>query len=929
LAALQRGESSARPAADSPESIEVDTLWSQERAAALIGAESEKPLRPEDELDAPLQPETQGRLVLTQDELDAVLAGGNAEDSLNETGLDDVISVRPLGPDPDRLLVSPLTEVPADAQAAEVAGDLTPEMTGADLLQADLTSLFADSTRKVSAAESDTGSGTHAGDGPDAEAVGVSQDLLDALLAEAEGTKPPAPASPKASPSSVAAPAPSPRSEPAAAMATASKRYRARFFAAAAAAVIVGGGTYLYLSSHPLRTPQDLRGLETTSIRPLAHAVRVANAYIEEGDYARALAELEAPLTHARPSQERTAAEYVYTEAAFRALPADAPDQTLDQLHDRIDMLVQGARSHPRAAEALVWKAELYQRQRLPSAATAVYREIIRNYGLAPNLDDVLYDAAANALSMEDYETGAGYLQRLLTDHPGSRLAGPAKLLLGDAYNGAGQRDSARVIYIQIAEANATVPLGAEAYARLGTLAHDEGRYQDAITLLETRRQMATTLQGNEQVYLTLAKAYRGAQNPAEAEVVLRELIDFFPENPYTPEAYVELSQVLEERGFRQEALRLARRAATTYPRIPLVLRNHGEITGHAGFHAEAAEAFIAAEAAGAKDPGVLLRAAGHFHKTQNLPRAVAAYEQVLVHYATRPEALEAGIALAKLDYEQNRLSKAIERLENLATVTQGRPHRVPVLTTLAGLYAGLGMDQRAGQIYGQIAAVTSDPELLAQAATALLRAGHLDEGLRVAARVERSKVSPEKAYALLMQQGLTLLRADPERGLGLMEEAYASYPESHDAGWGQRLLEAYLTSDRSAYARRLVMDLHAKAQHDPSHLPDLVRAAVTWGDFLYDRQDYRAAADAYALIPADRAATFPEGDWALFQRANALLQISDFEGSIRLFDAIAAGKGPWAREAATKAKYARVEQRLRGMPVTPPEGAARTGAAA
>jgi tetratricopeptide (TPR) repeat protein len=508
-----------------------------------------------------------------------------------------------------------------------------------------------------------------------------------------------------------------------------------------------------------------------------------------------------------------------------------------------------------------------------------------------------------------------------MNEHGSSPLAGPGKLLLGDAYHGAGQTDSARVIYIQVAESHVNSPLGGEAHARLGNLAYEEGRYQDAIDQLELRREQATSVKGNEHVYLLLAKAHRAAGNPAEAEVVLRELIDFFPENPYTPEAYVELSQVLEERGMRQEALRLARRTALSYPGVPLVLRNEGELLSKAGIYAEAAEALVAAEAAGDKDPKLLLRAAQNYQQADDLAKASGVYEDLITRYAVTPEAFEGGIALAQVDYERGQLRKSLERLERLATVSEGKPQYLPVMKALGDLYSEIGLDTRAAQAYSRVAAVATEPETLARAAAALLTAGSVDEGMTVADRVDRTKVSAAQAYELLMRHGEALLRVDPDRALALMEEAYATYPEEHTPAWGQRLLDAYLTSDRSAYARRLVMDMEADARQNQAALPDLVRGAVAYGDYLYGRQDYRAAADAYALIPETADVESQDVEWSRFQRANALLQLGDFEGSIPLFDAVASAKGHWAKDAALKGKYGRLEQRMRGMTVTPAPG--------
>jgi tetratricopeptide (TPR) repeat protein len=153
------------------------------------------------------------------------------------------------------------------------------------------------------------------------------------------------------------------------------------------------------------------------------------------------------------------------------------------------------------------------------------------------------------------------------------------------------------------------------------------------------------------------------------------------------------------------------------------------------------------------------------------------------------------------------------------------------------------------------------------------------------------------------------------------MEEAALSYPEQRTPEADERLLETYLSLERPAAARRLVMELAARARANPADAPHLAESAIVWGDYLYRKGDFRAAADAFsiAIEAADRAhpaETTPRNDpsWAKYQRANALLALSDFDGSIALFQEVAASDAPWAAEAGLKADYARLEQRRRGI---------------
>ena len=92
----------------------------------------------------------------------------------------------------------------------------------------------------------------------------------------------------------------------------------------------------------------------------------------------------------------------------------------------------------------------------------------------------------------------------------------------------------------------------------------------------------------------------------------------------------------------------------------------------------------------------------------------------------------------------------------------------------------------------------------------------------------------------------------------------------------------------------------------------------MLWGDDLYDRGDYRTAADAYylALEAADNMTMPPEQPgldprWAKFRRAGALLELRDFGAGLPLLDEVAETDAPWASEARTQAEMARLEQRL------------------
>ena len=103
-------------------------------------------------------------------------------------------------------------------------------------------------------------------------------------------------------------------------------------------------------------------------------------------------------------------------------------------------------------------------------------------------------------------------------------------------------------------------------------------------------------------------------------------------------------------------------------------------------------------------------------------------------------------------------------------------------------------------------------------------------------------------------------------------------------------------------------MDFVVRVQQDEAERPAFEQAVVTWADYLYERSDFRAAADAYAMILTKAPGASDQRKWAEFQRANALLQVADYRGSINLFDS-----GCRVRESV--GRRSRRESRLRPHP--------------
>jgi tetratricopeptide (TPR) repeat protein len=690
------------------------------------------------------------------------------------------------------------------------------------------------------------------------------------------------------------------------------KQHAAKLSLALAAGLVVGLTTFTYLYVNPTREP----GLEMQAFAKLAsleEAVQAAEGLIEQGNYAAADQRLTQALEGIPADASTRDARHLRLRARFAALPdGPVPQATAQALHDEIDTLVQESPSHVSAPQALMWKADLFARDNALYAARDTYERVLTFYGSIDDLDKVLEQAAHIALELKQPGQAGEYLRRLLRDMPGSPRAAQAKLMLGDANAAVGDIVNARRIYQELADSQPGTALGAKAYARLGQMAYDEGEYPLAISILEDRLATATTLDGNDEVYLLLAQSYRAAGQTAESERVLQELLNFLPESEVTPLAFVELSRVLQDLGRERDAARTAGQALQHYPGNAAVLRRQGEMLAVVGDATEAARALEAARGAGASDPKLLLEAGRRLAQEEDFTQAQDTYEQLQRDFPGSPEAFDGAIELAGVLYKSGQVQMGLEGLEKLTQATRGRPQHLPALLALGALYNDAGLTERAVQAFEQVAAQANDPQTLAQAARAMLSAGAVEQGLAAAQRVEPARLVDAEAYSLLTACGGALLQVDPRRAVEVLEGARTTYPDQTAAEGDLLLLDAYLASGQTARARALVMDFDTRARRDPAALGDMQQAAVAWGDHLFERGDYRAAADAYLLALKEGAPSTRDSQWACFQRANALLALSEYEQSLALYDELSQTTNPWAEASRVKADYARLEQRLR-----------------
>jgi outer membrane protein assembly factor BamD (BamD/ComL family) len=693
-----------------------------------------------------------------------------------------------------------------------------------------------------------------------------------------------------------------------------------------AASLLMGGltaltsGVLLHLNRQII-----LEDVQPHAGAELEVALERAREEVAGGDYPAAISELEVPVARAMPGAARNDAIYVLLEAKYRASRAEYGSDEFDKLSALIEDTVAQAPSHARAPEALGWRAELFKKD-APQTALDIYKKIFDHYAEAPELDKMLLDASKLALAQNDPLTSAIYAQDLLRRFPASPWAGEAILAVGDANLIAGNEADARTTFVRIAQSEPDSGLGAQAFLRLGRLAYDTGDYDQAIMQLAKRLETTTTTEGNDEVYLLLAQSYRKAGKLNEARDTLNDLLNIFEVGPVTPRAYIEYSQVLESLGEREKAVKIAQRAAMEFPSNPEVQRNTGELLGLSGNPLAAATSLVAADDAGAADPSLLLTAARYYRTANMRDEAAKIYDRLKANYGGSQAALAGGIEAAQLRYSEGDAEGALDDLEALQAATRGTEHMLPALQAMQEIYRDLGLSDHVRSMGREIAQQATSPEVLASTAVNLLEAGDLESAQNAIDKIDFSLLQGPVAFNLLMKEGEALLAVAPQRGLEKLEEAHFNYPDARTREADQLLLQTYLATGRPAAARRLVMELKSDVEARPSDTPYLVDAAIAWGDYLYDKEDYRTAEFAYAMAEEAglKASETVAGirshpDWARYQRANALLRLADYEGCVALYDKIAASDSSWAGEAAVKAGLARLEQRQRGIEMPPP----------
>jgi len=874
--------------------------------------------RPETETpsDVATAPGAVGQTVplVTEEELNRVLAGEDSEQPLDHQTLDAVLPEARGGATGDM-------DMPLAASSEQPAETLTPPSVEEDIAQPrELSAVPWADAGKVDEGGDDVGSENLAAAGtvqqrPDTDEA--AQAAINALLNR--------PASPpeKAAPEKVKEAGIVPESGPAALPVPETRRRTrlrvlprvppsllAKAGLSVAAGLLFGVTAYVLLSNYQTQVP-DLEVPDVSKTHGLQQTIENANGLMKSGDYAGARRVLEGPAREAPPSPLRTQVELMRIEAAYRSLGPNATQFDIELVNSYIDTFLANSHTHPEAPKVLQWKADLYERVGIPLAAYDIYAQILSDYQALPDKPALLLRAGRLALGAERYQKAAEHLEQLVREYPEAKQAAEGKILLGEALARLGRQDEGEALLIQVAEANKHTVWGAQACAALGRMALDRGDYPAAIELLRRRLQSGTTSEGNDNILLMLAGAYRATNQMQEAQDALRDIIRFFPESGSASQAYIELTEVLDLLGRRDDALRIASEAAHEHPKDPKVLLQYARMRELAGDSRGAAEVLLGAEETSLSTPESLLMAGNQFLKAGYPGDARDAFERLASKFPGTPQAVAGKVALARIALDNNEASRALHTLEEMAVVTANTPQETEVLLALGDMYQELGLPKRAADAYRTAASRSSDPEVLAKAAMALYAAGAWPEGNEVSQRLDIRSLTAPTAYNFLLEYGHAMLRSDSRRALELMEQAHADYAEQRTVPQTRRLLETCLALDQPAKALTLVEELSLKVE--PASAEAFREIAIACGDYAIHHEDYATAAAAYEKAVEAKGQETQNVYWARLQLANALYALGKTEESRLLLQSVAASTSSWAPEAKLELDNMDFQGRLKG----------------
>lgn len=721
------------------------------------------------------------------------------------------------------------------------------------------------------------------------------------------------------------------------------------------AAAAVGVGVFMYLHQRAAPNPEELSADAALADEwPLLPQLpKFPSASIPAAEVAPPPVE-PAPEDNAMPETPPAVQEPEQTPAAEPAAPpeeASAPQESvsepdpvfqrladickdiestndedaLNRVLDEVNRFLEQNPVNSNIAGALKFKGQIYKQKKMAMSAYDFYRQIMNRPGIdaSPDYSQYVIDAAAAALEARRGSEAVAWLEKVVVQVPEGQHNPEADMLLARCYAASGRVSDSSAMYVKLMQTQPGTRYEFESAAALAQVALDQGRYEDAVKLIEPR---LAAKDGGDVLRLNLARAYKGVKRTDDARRMLKELVTLYAESPLIAVAMCEHAELLQDAGLHPQALEMANKVVETYPndsRAILILANLLRLGED---KRAAAEMYMRAADSGVRDPEVLLTAARQYVVAAALKDAEKAYQRLLTEYPRGGEAFEGRLELGRLLCANGKAREGLSSLEDLARRTENTPQHLPVIIALGNAYKTLGFQERAGEVYKKVASASAEPDVLAQSATALLTAGAHDEGLGVAAKVDLTKVSGRNAVGMLAAMAEAMRERDAPRSAQLLETIRDNYANQWNTDLEMALLKSHVASGNVDAARGLLDTMYGRIDEKGGNnaaAKKLFReGAIVLADYLTAHNVYADAAVEYEAV-ARMGAEDDTGLWAQYQRADALAQLGEIEAAAALYDEVATSNAVFAPEAALKASNRRMQQRLNGGPALRPKEAA------
>lgn len=178
-----------------------------------------------------------------------------------------------------------------------------------------------------------------------------------------------------------------------------------------------------------------------------------------------------------------------------------------------------------------------------------------------PGTDDYLY--ARKLFEERYYDLAAEQLERCLRDFPSLTDAAEAQFLLGEAYLRSGDPDRARAAYLRTAIVYPESPRAPEALFKVGESLESTGRNREAAQAFE---RVQGFYSGSDLAPRAMAKAatlFMLAGDNLHADDLTNQLIEKYPDSPYSSMSRLELANRLVEQGDYRAAIQFLNWVAT------------------------------------------------------------------------------------------------------------------------------------------------------------------------------------------------------------------------------------------------------------------------------------------------------------------------------------------------------------------------------